>query len=313
MKFTLTQAWLSASWREADRERMDAVDVDHQYLGLLGVGGAAARLLGSRGITLASARTRVREALADDLAGLGLDSGALPDPLPFAATGTSTFKETGRAKAITDAASKAPDTYALLVTLLQEPSGTVRRLVNADGVAPQDLVAPLKEGSTDPFGAITVPAAPGILPAPSFAREVASYVSAPRAEAADALARPEALPYFSLFADAEVADDGVTATLRKGDKTMTVHAELSRDRTAGRDELTWTMRMRDGRAPGEPLNYHRLTLTDAPGGTDLTHQFGYRTFGTLGRLLHPITRLFAGGVGMQHQRYAVAAYISEAA
>ena len=31
MKFTLTQAWLSASWREADRERMDAVDVDHQY------------------------------------------------------------------------------------------------------------------------------------------------------------------------------------------------------------------------------------------------------------------------------------------
>ena len=313
MKFTLTQAWLSASWREADRERMDAVDVDHQYLGLLGVGGAAARLLGSHGITLASARARVRETLAADLAGLGLESGGLPEPLPFAATGRSTFKETARAKAITDAASKAPDTYGLLVTLLQEPSGTVRRLVNADGVTPQDLVAPLKEGSTDPFGASTVPAASGLLPAPAYAREVTSYVSAPRAQVADALTRPEALPYFSLFADADVADDGLTATLHKGDKAMTVHAELSRDRTAERDELTWTMRMLDGPTPGEPLNYHRLTLTDAPGGTDLTHQFGYRTFGTLGRLLHPITRLFAGGFGMQHQRYALAAYISETA
>lgn len=312
MKFTLTQAWLSASWREAERDRADAVDVDHQYLGLLGVGGAAARLLGGHGITLASARGRVREALADDLAGLGLASSALPDPLPFATTGNAPFKETARAKAITDAASKSPDTYALLVALLQEPSGAVRRLVNADGVTPQDLVSPLKEGSTDPFGPSSVPAVPGVLPAPAFARAVTSYVSAPREAVADTLSRPEALPYFSLFGNAEVSRDGLTATVNRGRSTLVVHAELSRHRT-DHDELLWTLRMVEGRYGGQPLNYHRLILTDAPGGTDVTHEFGYRTFGVLGRLLHPVTRFFAGGFGIQHQRYALAAYISETA
>lgn len=312
MKPSLTLAWLSASWREAERQRADAVDVDHQYLGLLGVGGAAARLLGGHGITLASARLRAREALSDDLAGLGLASDALPEPLPFAATGEGGYKETARARAITDAASKAPDTFALLVALLQEPSGAVRRLVNADGVAPQELVAPLKEGSTDPFAAATVPVAPGLLPAPAFARAVGSYVSTPRARAADLLAAPAALPYFSAFGEGDVAPDGLSAELTRGSRSMTLGAELGREEEPGRDVLTWTMRILQApRHAGEPLGYHRFTLTDGPGGTDLVHEYGYRTFGVLGRLLHPLTRHLAGGFGLQHQRYALAAYISE--
>jgi hypothetical protein len=42
MKLTVTQAWLNASAHEAGRVGAAAIDVDHLYLGLLGIGGAAA-------------------------------------------------------------------------------------------------------------------------------------------------------------------------------------------------------------------------------------------------------------------------------
>lgn len=308
MKFTLHQSWLSASWREADSLCLDVVDLDHLYLGLLGVGGVAARLLGAHGITLASARERVRESITDDLASLGITEQTLPDPLPFAATGMGTYRETARAKDVLAAGVKAPDTYALLVLLLQEPSGTVRRLVHADGVIPQDLAAQLREGSTDPFAPTSVPAVAGLLPEPAHARRLTCYVSAPPERVAAALQSPAVLPYCASFGEAEVSADGLTAVMNRGKKSMTINANV----TTGNNAITWTLTLQDTPYAGQGLNYHRFFLAEAAGGTELTHEFGYRTFGLLGRLIEPITMRFAGGIGMIHQCYALSAYISEA-
>lgn len=313
MKFTLTSAWLAASWRESQRLRQDAMDVDHQYLGLLGIGGAAARLLGEHGITLASARNHVRDALTQDLSSLGITELTLPAPLPFLETGTGRFAETARAKVITDASAASPDTFALLVALLQEPSGLVRRLVHADGVLPQDLVGALRAGSTDPFRAETTRATGGILPAPAFARRITTYVPVPRDQAVDALARPQTLRYVSMFADADVTADGLSASVRQGSREAAVGAELlaSEPHADHHTTLTWRLRALDGRHAGQAFQYHRFTMRDAPGGAELDHEHGFHTFGLLGRLVEPLTRPLAEGFGMQHSRYALAAYVSE--
>lgn len=308
MMFTLHQSWISASWREAQRLRLDAVDLDHLYLGLLGVGGVAARLLGEHGITLSSARERVRQSITDDLASLGITEQSLPNPLPFEATGTGTYRETARAKKLLSDGAKAPDTYALLVLLLQEPSGTVRRLVHADGVVPQDLAAQLRDGSTDPFTPTSVPPMAGLLPNPAYARRLTFYVSASPEKVAAALQSPAALPYFASFGDADVSEDGLTAVMARGNKSMTTSANV----TTGDNAITWTLTLKDTPYAGQGLSYHRFTLTGTAGGTELTYEFGYRTFGLLGRLIEPITRRLAGGIGMLHQRYALCAYISEA-
>lgn len=162
MNITLALLWANASWREAARVGVREVDTEHLYLGLLALGGAAARLLGSHGVTLASARERVRDAQAADLRSLGID----PDPLllpprQLREIGHPDLVFTPAARRIVDA--RHPDTYACLVELLKQADAP-RRLLAADGVLPNDLVAELKEGSDDALAAETVPPTPGSFP-----------------------------------------------------------------------------------------------------------------------------------------------------
>ena len=63
---------LSSNLLEAARTRVSEIDIDHLYLGLLAVGGQAARILGRHGVSLSTARRRVRESLTSDLDALGL-------------------------------------------------------------------------------------------------------------------------------------------------------------------------------------------------------------------------------------------------
>ena len=309
MKPSLSQAWFHASHIEAQRMRLDAVDVDHLYLGLLGIGGAAARLLGSRGVSLASARERVREALSDDLTSLGVTVPAdtLPEPRPALVPGDGPWQDTPRAHALIDGAQKAPDTYALLLALLQEPSGAVRRLVHADGVVPQELAEPLKTGSDDPYSPTNAPVITELLPESGFARRVASFVSAPADQVRAALADPGSLRFYAIDPGSEVSEDGLTTTTSRRGKTMTIRAELTE---SSDDAVTWVMRLQDTPYAGQVSSYHRFQFTPAPGGTELTHDLGLRTFGKLGRLLRPMTTFFSG-FAMTTQRYWVAAHIAE--
>ena len=78
MKLSLANLWTTAAYREALRTRAPELDLDHLYLGLLAFGGSAARVLGHHGITLRSARQRVADAAASDLARLGIDASDVP-------------------------------------------------------------------------------------------------------------------------------------------------------------------------------------------------------------------------------------------
>jgi hypothetical protein len=313
MKLTVTQAWLNASAHEAGRVGAAAIDVDHLYLGLLGIGGAAARLLGAHGVTLTTARARTQEMLATDLGVLGLahGEGVIPPPRAQSDEAWPTdLRE--RARALVAASGKSPDTFALLVLLLQEPSGIIRRLVHADGVLPQDLAAPLKEGSDEPYSTVRAAVTPGLLPEPAFARSVTHFIAEPPQRVIAALRDPAALALLVPASDDgqdPTAPEGAVVTGLGGRRSLRLRAHL-RAEEAGED-LTWVWEMLDTAWSGQNLTYHRFLAHEAPGGTDLTHTLGYRTFGVLGRLIEPFTRHAAGGMGLMQQRYTLAAFIAE--
>lgn len=313
MKLTLTHAWLNAAALEAGRVGAATIDLDHLYLGLLGVGGAAARLLGRHGVSLTSARARVRDLLAADLAGLGVGEAAtlLPEPLTQPAD-CFPVDLSDRARPLVAASGKSPDTFALLLLLLQEPSGVVRRLVHADGILPQDLAAPLKEGSDEPYATDKATLLPGVLPRPAFARSVTHFVAASPDHVLAVLGDPAVLPLVGPGDDPDqdpTTADGIVLSSRGGHRSMRVRAALRPD--ADGSGLTWVWELLDTAWSGQNLTYHQFVANPAPGGTDLTHTLGYRTFGTVGRLMEPFTRRLAGGAGLMHQRYALAAHIAE--
>lgn len=313
MTLKLTTLWGNASWREAARVRAAEVDLDHLYLGLLAIGGSAAQLLGRRGITLTSARRRAREAMQEDLARLGLTDAddVLPPPLSIKDLGEGDWRPAPRTKELLDEVGKAPDTYALLVALLQEPSGTVRRLVAADGVVPQDLVPELKAGADDPYSAEGVPVIPGLLPGPARASRVRHFVPAPPEAVADALSDPAILALWAYAPEQATVDAaGTTVRYERGRKSMTVRHRVSRARESDAEVVTWVADMLDTRYAGQPLSYDRFEARPAPGGTELALTRGRRTFGVLGALIAPIVGLF-NGWGMLHSMQVLAFVIAD--
>lgn len=304
MSIQLSSLWTTAAWREAARVRAAEVDLEHLYLGLITVGGAAARLLGSHGITLAGARRRVREAMSVDLAALGVDIADLPSPIHFMQLGDPAWKATPRAEAFLKEL-KAADTYGMLVALLKEPSGTVRRLVHADGVTPQDLVPELKQGADDPYAPESVPADDAILPRPNRAQRVRRYVSAPPDAVVDALADPALLALWAYDpVTSQVSDGGLRHRMEKGGRSLTVTLDCTRTHENGVDVVTWTHTATDGQHAGETLTYDRFAVNPAPGGSEIVRTAGRRTFGLLGRLLSPVHDLF-GSWGMLHTMQAI--------
>ncbi len=307
MSLPLATYWPTAAWREAARVGAPKVDVDHLYLGLIGVGGEAARLLGRHGVTLASARSRVRESLDTDLATLGLDAAGvqLPPLTRLDRIGEPPLAYTDRAGALIRTAVKLPDTYSALVALLQEPSGTVRRLVAADGLAPQQLVPELKEGSEESLSAEPTELRPGLLPGPGYAQRYRLFVSVPPDALADAIADPEHLAWWSYDpAKAKTGDDPATVTHHAGRRTLSVHSRVTRTSEADAEVITWLHS--DAADPDAgPLRHDRFEVRGAPGGSDLTWTAGHRTVGALGALTAPVTKRFAAW-GMAHSALAVA-------
>ena len=291
MSLTLTALWAHAAWREAARVRATEVDLDHLYLGLLSIGGSAGRVLGRHGISLSSARARAREAMDADLASLGLPdaTATLPPPRPLHELGEGDWKVTPRARALIDQAGRAPDTFAILVALMQEPSGTVRRLVAADGVVPQDLVPELKAGSDEAYSAEQVPVVPGLLPEPAHAFRIGTFVSSPPELVADTLADPTFLRVWAYDPDkTTVSADGRRNQLRKGSKSLTVSLACTREREGDAEVITWVTTAEDSAHAGQPITYDRFEVRPAPGGADVTRTSGRRTFGLLGRLIRPV-------------------------
>lgn len=293
MNITLPLLWANAAWREAARVGVREVDTDHLYLGLIALGGAAARLLGSHGITLSSARHRVRETQADDLRALGIDPEPLQlPPRQLREIGHPDLTFTPAARVLVDV--KHPDTYACLVELLKT-SDAARRLLAADGVRPNDLVDELKEGSDDALAAESVPPTPGLLPAPARAQRVSRFVSIPPGRLADLLAAPDSLAWWAFDPEqAEVFDGDEQVRVGQGSRALTVRFHVTRREDAGSHTITWLQEMTDGPRAGEPLRSDTFAITPAPGGCTLTHTVETRVFGALGRLISPLSRALIG-------------------
>lgn len=305
MPVDLSHVWSQASWREATRLGAPAIGLEHLYLGLLGIGGAAARLLGSHGISLASARAGVRAAGPQPEAVLPATALGPIDP-PHDLREDPDTGYTPTAAAVHDRAARSPDTYGLLVALLTEDSGVVRRLVAADGVIPQDLAAPLRAGSEDPFIPDSVPADADLLPPPASAQRVRHFVSAPVGVVADAIADPDHLSWWAhgILPETPPAA-GDVVRLRRGTAALTLRLHHTRRATASGTVVTWIHEALDGPHAGEPVAYDRFDLQPAPGGTELVRTTGRRTFGPLATLLAPAARRL-GAVRLLRTTQAIA-------
>lgn len=300
MTLTLASLWSKAALHEAARTRATDVDVDHLYLGLLALGGSAARVLGRHGVTLASARGRVREQQATDLARLGVPGAEAltPRPLRHDELDHAEWRPTPRAQAIHEAAARASDTGTLLDALIHESSGTVRRLLAAEGVDATALLAELARADDDRLVVERAPLSHDLLPAPATARRVRLFVPVPPDAAATALADPTLLRAWAIPPGAEASADGLTLTHRRGSKAMTTRFHVERHREADAEVVTWRQELLEPHA-GENLRVERFELRQAPGGAELVRVSSYRRWGVLGRLLAPVFDRI-GGWGMLH-------------
>lgn len=302
MSMLLVSRWTGAAHLEAARTRTTEIDVDHLYLGLLAIGGQAARILGRHGVSLASARHRVRESLTDDLNALGLDAAddLLPPPRAARELDFADWRATGRAHDLVNGVKLREGSCAALATLIAEPSGVVRRLLLADGVDPDALTAELAAAPGEPDAVERVEAEASLLPAPAWARRIRHYLSSPPDRVADAIADPDLLAAWAYDPrKAEVDDGGETIRHARGGRSMTLRAHHTRRREGDAEVVTWIQEMVDGPRAGRPLRYDRFAILPAPGGSELVHTAGQRSFGLLGRLAAPLSGWFSG-VGMTY-------------
>lgn len=314
MGLKLVNLWMTAAWREAQRAGAPETDIDHLYLGLIAIGGSAARLLGRHGISLESARRRVAESQDADLASLGIDASGVRPPRvpPLQAMISRTLPTTKPAEALLTRALKGSDTYDLLKTLLEEPSGVTRRLVHADGVTPQDLAPGLREGAEDPFSPETVDADPALLSAPARAQRLTRFLPVPAARAAEALSESDSLSWWAYDPEkSQVSADGERVTHRHGQKTMTLRLHHTRHQVDDTHVVTWLQEALDGPHAGQVLLYDRFEFSPAPGGCVMTRTAGRRSFGILGRLLAPVNDRLSG-LGMLYSTTVIGYGVSEA-
>ncbi|MFT4295091.1 MAG: Clp protease N-terminal domain-containing protein [Micropruina sp.] len=313
MSTLLTSRWTGAAHLEAARTRTAEIDVDHLYLGLLAVGGKAARVLGRHGVSLTSARQRVQESLADDLSALGLDGAAdvLPSPRAARDLDFTEWRATGRATDLVNHAKLKDGTGAALSALIAEPSGVVRRLLLADGVDPDELTFELAAAPSEPDAVERVAADPGLLPPPAWAQRIRHYLSSPSDAVADAIADPDLLATWAYDPkQAQVSDDGETIRHSRGRKSMTLRVHHTRRREGEADVITWIHEMTDGPYAGQPLRYDRFEIRPAPGGAELVHTKGHRSFGTLGRLATALSSWFSG-MGMTYGAHRIGMEIAD--
>ena len=296
MSMLLVSRWTGAAHLEAARTRTTEIDVDHLYLGLLAVGGQAARILGRHGVSLTSARRRVRESLTDDLSALGLDAATdiLPPPRAARDLDFTEWRATGRAHDLVNHVKLREGTCAALATLVAEPSGVVRRLLVTDGVDPDALTAELAAATDEPDAVERVEVDPTLLPPPARATRLRHYLSSSPGEVADAIADPALLAAWAYDPrKSEAGDGGETIRHVRGRRVLTVRIHHIRRREGDADVVTWVHEMVDGPHAGQPLRYDRFAILPAPGGSELVHTAGQRNFGPLGRLAAPLFDWFS--------------------
>lgn len=261
--------WVRASVHESRRAGAQLVDVDHLLLGLLAVGGAAARVLGRHGVTLDGLRRRVGSVAAEE-------------------AGDAYWHATDRAQTVVDASGGAAGTVDLLTRLLDEPP--VRDLVAAEGADVDALLAEL--GST-PDGYAPEPVAPDpeLLPTSGYAFRSTTFLSAPATRVTEALADPQVLRAFAWGPGIEVSDDGLTGRRTRRRKTTTLRAALRDSRSAPSSgtgvagTVVWVFVADDGRV----MKYERFEVAEAPGGCEVTREHGFRIVGLATRLLQSLS------------------------
>ncbi len=282
--------WVRASVHESRRAGAQLVDVDHLLLGLLAVGGAAARVLGRHGVTLDGLRRRVGSVGAQE-------------------EGDAYWHATHRARAVVDASGSAAGTVDLLLRLLDEPP--VRDLVAAEGADVDPLADELR---ATPDGYVPEPVSPDpeLLPTSAFAFRSTTFLSAPAARVTAALTDPQVLRAFAWGPGVEVGDDGLTGRRTRRGRTTTLRAAL-RDGGNGEDPALRDARFArssgtgDGRAPssgtgvagtvvwvfvaddGRVMKYERFEVAEAPGGCEVTREHGFRIVGLATRLLQSLS------------------------
>lgn len=307
--------WQNAAWREAARLRHPEIDLDHLYLGLLAQGGTAARLLGSHGITLASAREAVRDSTAAELARLGIDARALVQPPPrstaqlhHGAVGDIPLSQRARQFGVT--ARSVRTDLATLRALLDEPSGRVRRLLAWDGADP-DAVRTGTQVEASGRAAELVEADPALLPRPHRAVRYRQYVSAVTDEVADVVADPDVLTTWAVRPEDVIGGGGQDVRTRSGraSEELTLRWTVERSSGPGGPVVTWRQTITGGPHDGQPLGYDRFDLRPQGSGTEVVRTRGLRTWRPLGRLLAPVTARLVGlgmPVASQDIAYAVA-------
>ncbi len=301
MKVSLAVYWVNAAWRESERVGATEIGREHLYLGLIGIGGSAARLLGSHGITLQSAREAVRAHRGE------------PNSTPATVTPPQELRELNDpalnwdpdTKQIAERLRRAPDTFALLVGLLQDQNLLVRELVAADGVLPNDLVDELREGAEDAYSATRVPADKGLLQAPASGLQMSRFVSVPPSRLMDVLSDPASLAWWAYDPDtSDVGEGGERATL-PGRPPVSVRFHLSRETSGSGGHLRWIGEATSGAFAGQAVSYDDFVFSVAPGGTDMERTMGRRRLGRVPRL----TGLFSdqvAAVAMPHSTAAIA-------
>ncbi len=277
MTLNLANVWTLAADREAAHQGAPHIDLEHLYLGLLQVGGDAARLLGERGISLTLARTHVAAQRGHSFG--PHHHGAQVLPL------------TRRAQDLTaEALKRATGTSALLLHLLEHPSGTVNALVEAGGVRPATLIPALDLGAVDPFVPVDVPLDTSSLPTPARAHSLTWYVSRPPAHVVDGLNQPASLAWWAYDpATATTEGDGTVVRHHRRGQDVTVRLHRSDHQQGEARVVVWEADMVDGPRAGEPLSHDSFEVGPAPGGSQVTRTAGLRSFGLLGRVLAPLT------------------------
>ncbi|MBB1495657.1 hypothetical protein J4N02_00035 [Propioniciclava sp. MC1595] len=282
MTLNLANLWTTAAHREALRLRATRIDRAHLYLGLLQTGGDAARLLGTHGISLDSARTHV-------VALTGPATGPATHP-------KATLPLTPPAQALTEEALRtAPGTAALLMSLLEDPSGVVTRLVEAAGLRPAMLTAELDVTAVDPFVPTVIPGAPVELPAPARVQRLTWYVSVPGATVTDALIRPDSLDWWAYDPTrATRSGDGTTIHHHQRGGDTSVHMHPSSRQEDGASIVVWRAELVEGPRAGQLLTIDRFEIRRATGGCHITRVAARRSFGLIGRAIVPLTdRVYA--------------------
>lgn len=305
MKISLAVHWVNAAWHESVRVGSERIERPHLYLGMLAVGGAAARLLAQRGITLRSARDIVRARTQEQDAPSAVNSN-LPSPGgPVPLDDPSLPWEAG-AKKVADKLRRSPDTYALIIGLLQDEDPTVRGLVAAAGVAPNELVAPLREGSDDAYSATRVPFDSQLLSPPAVALSMGRFVSTPASDLIEALSDPRSLAWWAYDPQTwHVSDGGERAECTQGRHHLSLRFHLTRDDGDAGPRLRWIGESMAADTAGQAMRYDDFVVTQVAGGCEMQRTMGRRRSGPLPLFSGLFTDQLAA-VAMPHTTAAIA-------